>query len=328
VKPDKEQWRLAEGCSGRKSASLFIFLTALVFLSFTLVRNSDAQVNPGSFRKGDSLFSDLQYAGFPAGGESGGLFGSGQEIAVHNHVAKAVSQQSLSGVLALFRTDAPVLHDKAEKIEINPVHPPGLIYRIQVAVFRNPVTTEYFKGLAPVYGIRNPGTGMTTYYAGMFRKADDARAALVQVREKGFRDAFLVPFSGGRPVTMERARILEKEWGVIPFTPDEAVVKDIEADTVPPTLSFRVEVIRSMKPVGEGVYDEMKKLSGSRGLDVETLPDGMIVYLIGNFITYQSAVDYADLLVRNGYREAKVAAWLGKKEIPVETAKQLFNSLK
>lgn len=239
-----------------------------------------------------------------------------------------VGQQPPPGVLSLFRPDSPVLHDKAERVEINPVHPPGLIYRIQVAVFRNSVNTDYFRGLAPVYGIRASGTGMTTYYAGMFRRADDARAALVRVREKGFRDAFLVAFSGGRAVSMERARILEKEWGVVPFTPDKAVIQETEQDTVPPTLSFRVEVIRSTKPVAEGVYDEIRMLSGTRGLDVETLPDGMIVYLIGNFITYQSAEDYADLLVRNGYREAKVAAWLGKKEIPVETAKQLFNSLK
>jgi hypothetical protein len=28
--------------------------------------------------------------------------------------------------------------------------------------------------------------------------------------------------------------------------------------------------------------------------------------------------------LRNGYKEAKVVAWLGKREIPVETAKKLF----
>ena len=49
-----------------------------------------------------------------------------------------------------------------------------------------------------------------------------------------------------------------------------------------------------------------------------------IAYLIGNFFTFQSAAEYADLLVRNGYRDAKVVAWLGTKEIPLETAKQFF----
>jgi hypothetical protein len=71
----------------------------------------------------------------------------------------------------------------------------------------------------------------------------------------------------------------------------------------------------------------MKKLSGTRGLDIVTLPDSRITYLIGSFITYESAEEYADLLRRNGYRDSKVVAWLGKKEIPVDTAKQLFEKL-
>ncbi len=309
--------------SGGKSAMLIIFLAAAVCLSLTLPRKSGRDTVIGAREEANIFVSGRMQDTVPAAARDT-TFGA----VFDEHVAKAVTQQSPPGVLSLFRSDSPTLHDKAERVEINPVHPPGLIYRIQLAVFRNPVNTDYFKGLAPVYGIRAAGAGMTTYYAGMFRRADDARTALVQVREKGFRDAFLVPFSGGRAVSMERARILEKEWGVIPFTPDKATIKDMESDTIPPTLSFRVEVIRSRKPVGEGEYEEIKKLSGTRGLDVETLSDGVIVYLIGNFITYQSAVDYADLLVRNGYREAKVAAWLGKKEIPVETAKQLFNSLK
>ncbi len=250
------------------------------------------------------------------------------KAALDEHVAEAVKQPASAGVLSLFGIDPELVYKRDEKIRINPKHPAGLIYRIQMAAFRNQVATSYFMGIAPVYGIRNASTGVTTYYAGMFRKIDDARKALPQVRQTGFRDAFLVAFSGGKPVSLERAAILEKEWGIIPFMPDEHLIKEIQADTIPPTLSFRVEVARTEKPVSEQSYEEMKKLSGTRGLDIESLHDGNIVYLIGKFITFESAEDYADLLVRNGYRDSKVVAWLGKKEIPVETAKQLFESLK
>jgi hypothetical protein len=68
-------------------------------------------------------------------------------------------------------------------------------------------------------------------------------------------------------------------------------------------------------------------MAGTRGLDILHLSDGNIVYLIGKFITFESAAEYADLLVRNNYRGAKVVAWLGNKEVPVETARQLFNNL-
>ncbi len=65
-------------------------------------------------------------------------------------------------------------------------------------------------------------------------------------------------------------------------------------------------------------------MAGSRGFEILSTDDGFNVYLIGKFITFESASEYADLLKRNGYRESKVVAYLGNKEIPVETAMELF----
>jgi len=208
------------------------------------------------------------------------------------------------------------------KVPVNAAIPPGLIYRIQLAVFKNPVTLSYFKGLTPVYGFRAAGTESTTYHAGLFRRIADARKALVIVRQKGFRDAFIVALSGGKQISIERAAVLEKEWGKKPFITAQPAV-----DTIPPELCFRVEVMRSLKPVKPEVLVEMKNIAGERGLDSESQTKGVTVYLIGKFITYESASRYADLLVRNGYRDAKVVARLGKKEVPVETAKQLFEKV-
>jgi tetratricopeptide (TPR) repeat protein len=218
---------------------------------------------------------------------------------------------------------------KDEKIEIDPKVPDGLIYRIQMAVFRNPVSPVYFKGITPVYGFRNEGSELKTYYAGMFRRITDARIALDEIKGKGFKDSFISSFMGKKPVSADRAVVLEKEWGNKPF--ERTVNKQpvvIPADTLPPTLVFRVEAMRVTKPVKPNVLESMKTLAGSRGMDIITLDDKKIAYLIGNFITFESAAEYADLIVRNGYRDAKVVAWLGTREIPLETAKQLFENLK
>jgi hypothetical protein len=224
--------------------------------------------------------------------------------------------------------DKPVT-DPGVKIMIDPEVPQGLVYRIQVAVFRNPVAPVFFKGITPVYGFKNAGSDLKTYYAGMFRNLSDARNALTEIRGKGFRDSFIVSFMGRKTVSADRAADLEKEWGSIPF---ERVVNTtqlvVPADSVIPTLTFRVEVMRVAKPVREDVLASMNTLSGGRGLDIITMEDKKIAYLIGNFITFDSAAEYADLIVRNGYRDARVVAWLGTKEIPVETAKQLFENLK
>ena len=219
------------------------------------------------------------------------------------------------------------VRDKApdEKILINPSLPQGLIYRIQVAVFRNPVSYSYFKGIVPVNGFKIAGKDLTVYYAGMFRKLADANKALATVRKLGFKDAFVAALFAGKAVTSEKAAALEKEWSKKPVT--SVVVRQVPADTVPPTLTFRVEVIRSLKPVRDDVLEGINRLAGTRGLEIVTLADKTMVYLIGTFITYESAVEYADLLIRNGYDSAKVGAWLGKKEIPVETARELFERL-
>jgi hypothetical protein len=224
--------------------------------------------------------------------------------------------------------DKPDTDPKA-KIKIDPAVPEGLIYRIQVAVFRNPVKPSYFKGITPVYGFSNKGSELKTYYAGLFRRMSDARKALTEVRKKGFKDSFIASFQGKKPVSADRAALLEKEWGSKPFEKTVNKLPLVQAaDTLPPTLVFRVEVMRVTKPVKPAVVESLKTLAGNRGMDIITLSDKKIVYLIGNFITFESAAEYTDLIVRNGYRDAKVVAWLGTKEVPVETARQLFENLK
>ena len=54
-------------------------------------------------------------------------------------------------------------------------------------------------------------------------------------------------------------------------------------------------------------------MAGNRGFEIIQADDGTFVYLIGKFITFESASEYADLLKRNGYRDAKVICISGKQ---------------
>jgi hypothetical protein len=227
-------------------------------------------------------------------------------------------------VFSMFEVLAQPATDPKARPVIDSQIPAGLIYRIQIGVFRNPVTPAYFKGIAPVYGFKIAGTDKTIYYIGAFRRNSDAVKALSTVKTKGFKDSFIVALSENKSVSADRAAVMEKEWGTKPLLSIEKSV----SDTIPPTLTFRVEVMRSVKPLKEDVLAEIRKVAGDRGLDVVTLEDGKIDYLIGKFITFDTASEYSDLLKRNGYHDAQVVAWLGKKEIPIETARQLFDKLK
>jgi hypothetical protein len=240
----------------------------------------------------------------------------------------SISTIPMVGVFSFFDVSGKPETDPKAKITIDPEVPPGLIYRIQIAVFRNPVALSYFKGLNPVYGFKIEGTDKIIYYVGMFRKSADAAKALVTVKSKGFKDAFVAPLLDNKRVSSDRASALEKEWGGKPFYSIEKTVPKTDADTITPTLTFRVDVIRSLKPLTEDVVDGFRKTAGSKGLDIQLLDDEKIDYIIGKFITFETAAAYADLLKRNGYREAQVSAWLGKKEISIDTARKLTDNLK
>jgi LysM repeat protein len=231
-------------------------------------------------------------------------------------------------VYSVFEVFPQPVNDPKATIEINPRPPEGLIYRIQMAVFRNPIQLSYFKGISPIYGLKGPGATVTTYYAGLFRQSAEASKALTRVKAKGFKDSFVVAQVGNKTVSSERAAVLEKEWGSKPLFNTEEKSSTEKLDTMPPTLLLKVEIARSIQPLKDEAIEPMRKIAGQRSFDTMILGNGSISYLIGNFITFESAQDFAGLLQRNGYKDARVVAWLGNREIDIQTARQLFETLK
>lgn len=234
-----------------------------------------------------------------------------------------------SEVTSVFRINETAGYSADSHITVSESFPAGFFYTIQVAIFRNPVAPSFFKRLFPVFGIRPKGSDLTTYYSGLFRKGADASAALRQVRAEGFSDAFVVIFMNGARVSSDKAMILEKDWGgrALPEWPGvlpAMIVETAVRDTVPPTLLLRVEMMRSHKPVSEQQLRELQKAAGDRGLEILNPTADLYVYLVGKFLTFEPASSYADLLVRNGFKDAKVVAYLGNREIPLETALRLF----
>lgn len=86
--------------------------------------------------------------------------------------------------------------------------PSGLVYQIQI--FASPVkpSVRQLKGLSPVFSIKKGAT--YAYCAGVFRKYDDVLSNLNKVKKAGFRNAFIVAFNDGKPLTVTKAKQLEK----------------------------------------------------------------------------------------------------------------------
>jgi hypothetical protein len=247
-------------------------------------------------------------------------------------VSPGSTQQEQGQAYSQFAVLSSPAYSDANPIPFDIKLPPGLVYTIQLAAFKNPVQPSLFKGLFPLYGKKKPDNGTSYYYTGLFRVNEDARQALSKVRAAGFSDAFVIAMMDDAQVSMERAAMLEKEWASKPLPVNDPVVQEKKnvpaADTQPVgTLTFRAEAIRSKKPVKPEVVEKMELLAGTRGLDMIKNNQDETVYLIGNFITFESADEYVSLLIRNGYGTARVAAYVGMQEIPVEAAKELLNRI-
>ena len=144
----------------------------------------------------------------------------------------------------------------------------------------------------------------------------------------GFSDAFVVAVFEGKRISFERAALLEPAWKEISLGTGQTYfnipeVKQTEP-VEPPTLVYRVEAKKVTKPLSDEEIEKIKRMAGDRKFDIISTRDNTIVYLIGKFITFESAASYSDLINRNGLRDAKVVAYLGDREIPIEKARELF----
>ncbi|MBN1388028.1 MAG: SPOR domain-containing protein [Bacteroidales bacterium] len=215
-------------------------------------------------------------------------------------------------------------YDKQEEIPVNPELPEGLIYSIQMAAFRNPKDFSFFKGLGPITIFRADNSDINFYYAGMFRSKEDADQALVKVKQKGFSDAFIIALMDGSRTSLEKAEQHEKKWSDISLFKQDTLIKDPEPQE-PPTLVYRVQVMKVKKKIQDDELELIERLADQKSYDIFETASKEYVYLIGKFLTFESAAAYADLLYRNGMKDSKVVAYLGEKEIPLETAKKIFD---
>jgi hypothetical protein len=93
----------------------------------------------------------------------------------------------------------------APKIDVNPSLPEGLVYKVQIGAFRNPISAEIYKGISPVTA-ETTASGLTRYTAGFFTQFPNADDAKNEIRKLGYKDAFVVAFYNGKRISIDEAR--------------------------------------------------------------------------------------------------------------------------
>jgi hypothetical protein len=231
-----------------------------------------------------------------------------------------------------------------EPIPVNPALPEGLVYKVQVGAFRNPIPTNTFAGIQPLTS-ETTASGLTRYTAGLFTNFDNADAAKREIRAMGYSDAFVVAFYNGKRISIDEARRIAN-GGTAPVAGgtqqggSEPVAGGTQqggsepvAGGTQPAVTTVVAPAADVKTVEGlfytvqvGVYSRpvtARQLKNLNGLFVERTANGNYRYAAGKYNSKDAAIASKNNIVQLGITDAFVTAYFNGQRITLEKAAEL-----
>ncbi len=241
-----------------------------------------------------------------------------------------------------FEKKSIVEYSAAKPIPVNEKLPEGLIFKVQIGAFRNPIPQNLFNGMAPITGETTP-QGFTRYTAGVFVKFPTADKVKNEIRNLGYKDAFVVAFLNGKRIPINEALTLA---GIDPSsvlqtssTPTNATTlisngttpvannsttQPVNPDAAP---TQNVSVVNGLfYTVQIGVYSQVvtaDKLHNIQPLYSETTANGMLRYNTGVYNNVPRAVEAKNMAINAGINDAFVTAYYNGKRILMSEASLL-----
>ena len=187
--------------------------------------------------------------------------------------------------------------------------PAGVVYKIQLGAFSQPITFLMFKGLAPISGENLKGGTIKKYYAGIFYTLVEAQAGLVLAKSRGLTDAFLVGWLNGKVVPLARAQNFEERKTE---TGKAVQQKAGELSTAVDKYIFRVIIGTfdgALPPRVQVILDEYAK---GKEVAKKVIDDSAASYSVGNFVNFEEALRLKDALLSGGFVEAYITTVIVK----------------
>ena len=141
-------------------------------------------------------------------------------------------------------------YNKTHTIPINEKLPDGLVFRVQIGAFKNPIPANAFKGLTPVGGETTP-QGFIRYQAGMFDKYGNANAVKNDLRKLGYKGAFVVAYLNGKRINLAEALVSLQQKGE-PVNTDVNATAGITANSNVPVNNEQTNTAEETRPVQSG----------------------------------------------------------------------------
>ncbi|MCB0766046.1 MAG: PD40 domain-containing protein [Flavobacteriales bacterium] len=98
----------------------------------------------------------------------------------------------------------PVPERQPAAIAMDAVMPGGIVFKVQIGAFRSPISESVFNDMTPVMG-EHTSNGFIRYTAGLFTGFQQAARAKDRVRDRGYRDAFVVAYRDGVRIPLGEA---------------------------------------------------------------------------------------------------------------------------
>ena len=239
-------------------------------------------------------------------------------------------------------------YSENKKIPVSPKLPEGLVFKVQIGAFRNPIPQNHYKGFAPIMA-EDAGNGITRYTAGFFKTFNMANEAKNSIRSIGYADAFVVAFMNGKRININEARALQNGSVVDEgnftvnatnnTTNNENVVTNNTTNTTNKTAvteEVKDGVSTDVRNIGGvfysiqvGVYSKpvtANQLNNVSPLNSERTSNGLIRYTSGVYKNLTDANIAKDKIRALGITDAFVVAYNGGTKITVTEATQLLSS--
>ncbi|PLW99913.1 MAG: hypothetical protein C0594_16365, partial [Marinilabiliales bacterium] len=195
----------------------------------------------------------------------------------------------------------------------------GLLYTIQIGVYKNAVTKEQLMNLNPIY-MEPTGTGLTRYFTGIFTNMQDARRSQQNIREAGIRDAFIIAYRDGVRMSISEARRIAENEGNNVFASDQnSNLASVQNEDV----NYRIQVGAYKEQVPTNIVSQFLSVAANQGLD-QTVMGSTTIYTVGKYNSYEEASTMKSVLINEGIPDAFIVAFKGKNKITIDEAKEIL----
>lgn len=216
----------------------------------------------------------------------------------------------------------------------------GIMFTVQIGVFRNPRTSKDLYNLSPVFEekITLGGQEAIKYMNGIFSDYMEAITAKDKIVRLGIKDAFVVVYHNGKAIPVNQATLILKNQGAsalanpndlnISITSNADNVKaekDKKKDAAKPkNIVFKIQVGAFKGQAPDDKVDQFIKVSTYGALS-DFMEGEMKIYTIGEYKTYDEALKIRKKIFDDGVKDAFIIAFMGSEKITIEKALELLN---